>query len=196
CITTRKIQKSYYFPNFLFCSGVWTNSKEKTVLYLSRTKSSRTVWCVSTFRKSRFRCHKLYAVRVCTGRCLPGYVFDDEVYSDEMTLECRGGYWRPRQYFPPCKSQGHCNLRVIGAGFFNCTTGMDGTRCDVNCDGVHQGRYHCYPGRGWNPSLPYCAVPKHGESNRRPCRCENGGICDDNGKCRCPRGRTGTYCER
>ncbi|GFQ96158.1 CUB and sushi domain-containing protein 3, partial [Trichonephila clavata] len=134
--------------------------------------------------------------RVCTGRCLPGYVFDDEVYSDEMTLECRGGYWRPRQYFPPCKSQGHCNLRVIGAGFFNCTTGMDGTRCDVNCDGVHQGRYHCYPGRGWNPSLPYCAVPKHGESNRRPCRCENGGICDDNGKCRCPRGRTGTYCER
>ncbi|GFU82888.1 CUB and sushi domain-containing protein 3 [Trichonephila clavipes] len=134
--------------------------------------------------------------RVCTGRCLPGYVFDDEVYSDEMTLECRGGYWRPRQYFPPCKSQGHCNLRVIGAGFFNCTTGMDGTRCDVNCDGVHQGRYHCYPGRGWNPPLPYCAVPKNADTNRRPCRCENGGMCDDNGKCVCPRGRTGTYCER
>ncbi|GFT98387.1 limulus clotting factor C [Nephila pilipes] len=141
-------------------------------------------------------CRETGNYRVCTGRCLPGYVFDDEVYTNEITLECRGGFWKPRRYFPPCISQGHCSLRMNGAGSFNCTTGMDGTRCDVWCDGRYHGRYHCYPERGWNPPLPHCAVPKRDEeTNIRPCRCENGGVCDAKGKCTCPRRTRGAYCE-
>ncbi|GFT98391.1 sushi, von Willebrand factor type A, EGF and pentraxin domain-containing protein 1 [Nephila pilipes] len=42
--------------------------------------------------------------RICTGYCLPGYVFDDEVYTDEIILSCRGGVWGPRRSFPPCTS--------------------------------------------------------------------------------------------
>ncbi|GIY34947.1 hypothetical protein CDAR_376481 [Caerostris darwini] len=134
-------------------------------------------------------------IRACTGRCLPGYHFEEEEEADEITLECRGGTWRPRRYFPPCKSDGYCNLRIVGAGFFNCTTGMDGTLCDVTCDYRFQGRYHCYPGRNWNPPLPYCAVPKETDSGRTPCRCENGGVCDVRGRCDCPARTTGEFCE-
>ncbi|GFT31301.1 sushi, von Willebrand factor type A, EGF and pentraxin domain-containing protein 1 [Nephila pilipes] len=86
-----------------------------------------------------FNCKQSGNNRVCIGRCLPGYVFDDKEYTNEITLECRERYWQPRRYFPSCKS-----------------------------DGV---------------------------TYRRSCRCEKGGVCDDKGKCICPTGTTGAFCE-
>ncbi|KAF8774481.1 Limulus clotting factor C like protein [Argiope bruennichi] len=129
--------------------------------------------------------------RYCTARCLPGYQFEGEDDVTEITLRCRGRVWVPRRSFPPCRSGGYCEIRVTGAGFYNCTIDMDGTHCDITCDGWHQGRYHCYPGRPWEPPLPFCTTPKDPE----PCRCQNGGVCDVSGKCTCLEGRTGTYCE-
>nr|GBO39293.1 hypothetical protein AVEN_15683-1 [Araneus ventricosus] len=37
---------------------------------------------------------------------------------------------------------------------------MEGTHCDITCDGQYQGTFHCYPGRPWNPPLPFCTVSK------------------------------------
>ncbi|GFT31306.1 sushi, von Willebrand factor type A, EGF and pentraxin domain-containing protein 1 [Nephila pilipes] len=84
-------------------------------------------------------CEQSRNYRICTGYCLPGYVFDDEEYIDEIILICREGIWRPRHSFPPCKSEGI--------------------------------------------------------TSRRICRCENGGVCDNRGKCKCPKGTTGEFCE-
>ncbi|GBM89513.1 CUB and sushi domain-containing protein 3 [Araneus ventricosus] len=137
------------------------------------------------------RCSQTGNVRYCTSRCLPGFYFEGEEHAHEITLRCRRGIWTPRSSFPPCRSGGHCEVEVTGAGFYNCTIDMDGTHCDITCDGWYRGRFHCYPGGPWDPPLPYCTVPKE----PTPCHCQNGGICDVNGKCMCPEGMTGTYCE-
>ncbi|CAL1277415.1 unnamed protein product [Larinioides sclopetarius] len=137
------------------------------------------------------RCSQTGNERYCTSRCLPGYRFEGEENVSEITLRCRRGIWTPRSSFPPCVSGGHCEVQVTGAGFYNCTIDMDGTHCDITCDGWYRGRFHCYPGRSWNPPLPFCTVPKEPAS----CRCENGGVCNVDGICTCPEGRTGTYCE-
>ncbi|GBN72042.1 hypothetical protein AVEN_116630-1 [Araneus ventricosus] len=49
-----------------------------------------------------------------------------------------------------------CNLRGTGNPSYNCTIGMHGSYCDINCNGKREGRYYCYPGRSWNSTLPSC----------------------------------------
>ncbi|KAG8183426.1 hypothetical protein JTE90_023183 [Oedothorax gibbosus] len=138
-------------------------------------------------------CRQTNNFRSCTGRCLPGYSFQDFA-QEQITLECRRGKWTPTLSFPPCIC-GHCNLDVVGSATYNCTTGMDGTRCDVFCDEMFSGRYHCYPGREWIPRLPHCVQPK-GNTAHKSCPCQNNGYCDSNGNCVCPYEWTGSYCER
>ncbi|XP_055949625.1 sushi, von Willebrand factor type A, EGF and pentraxin domain-containing protein 1-like isoform X3 [Argiope bruennichi] len=135
--------------------------------------------------------------RSCTGTCLPGYHFQGEKDTTSIKLECYGNTWKPRRNFPPCKSGGYCALVMKGAGFYNCTTTVDGTHCDITCGSRKAGRYHCYPGRAWNPRLPSCAVPKNTDKIDilTSCHCQNGGTCLAGGSCACPSGTTGSFCE-
>ncbi|CAL1294947.1 unnamed protein product [Larinioides sclopetarius] len=89
-----------------------------------------------------------------------------------------------------------CNLQITGAGAYNCTISSDGTTCDIICDNVPRGRYHCRSENGWKPQLPYCTTPKGVRTPRQTtCRCENGGNCDSRGNCICVSGFTGSRCE-
>lgn len=139
----------------------------------------------------------------CTGQCLPGHSFESG--ETEIKLYCESGVWLPRSSFPPCISEGYCKLRSTGAGFYNCTTGIHGTYCDVTCHGRGRrpffGRFYCYPGAVWDPPLPYCvgqiAANEGTERTRKPtCECQNGGSCTSRNRgCICPPGYQGTLCE-
>ncbi|XP_055950896.1 P-selectin-like [Argiope bruennichi] len=62
-----------------------------------------------------------------------------------------------------------------GAGFYNCTTTVDGTHCDITCGSRKE------------------------DDNRRNipsfCHCQNGGTCLEERNCACPSGTTGRFCE-
>lgn len=140
----------------------------------------------------------------CTGKCLPGHSFERGI--KEVKLSCQSGVWMPRSSFPACKSEGYCKIDIITAGFYNCTTGVRGTFCDITCNGRGYrpsfGSFSCYPGRSWDPPLPFCAkeaVNSEESWNDRTqsCECQNGGSCNSrNGECICPEGYQGAQCER
>ncbi|GBM82969.1 CUB and sushi domain-containing protein 3, partial [Araneus ventricosus] len=76
-----------------------------------------------------------------------------------MTLiTCRSdGTWSDSP--PICNTPLVCSLRVDGVGFFNCTRVMEGTSCDITCDGKLMGRFNCFD-EDWFPRLPYCTSSK------------------------------------
>ncbi|XP_054716836.1 multiple epidermal growth factor-like domains protein 6 [Uloborus diversus] len=97
------------------------------------------------------------------------------------------------------QSNSHCKLVLTGHsnGSYDCTTEMNGTVCEVQCNGRKRGYFYCYPDSDWQPRLPDCVkVKEDAASNRIRCQCQNGGYCDADGRCVCPAGRSGTKCEK
>ncbi|XP_078416748.1 netrin-G1-like isoform X3 [Cetorhinus maximus] len=115
---------------------------------------------------------------------------------------CKKGFqgrpWRAGSYLPIPKgtanvclpdpnTSGHCKCNPDGSlhhrcndtGHCDCKDGATGPKCDK-----------CLPGYYW-----------HRGCQARVCdnlltRCENGGVCEDNGRCLCPTPYTGLLCEK
>ncbi|XP_071039042.1 clotting factor C isoform X1 [Parasteatoda tepidariorum] len=105
-------------------------------------------------------------------------------------ITCNGFYegryecireWRPP--LPRCVTANSVwcgEPEILGGSFFNCSVGMEGTQCDVICDGLYEGRYHCFPGQEWRPTLPSC-VTANADYCEEPEVPENGRVLFRNG---------------
>ncbi|XP_060685613.1 netrin-G1-like [Hemiscyllium ocellatum] len=101
---------------------------------------------------------------------------------------CRGGYHRnPSAQLHhhnvcldcQCNPDGSLHRRCNDTGYCDCKAGVTGPKCDK-----------CLPGYYW-----------HRGCRARVCdnvltRCENGGVCEDNGRCLCLPPYTGLLCEK
>ncbi|XP_072366382.1 netrin-G1-like [Scyliorhinus torazame] len=106
---------------------------------------------------------------------------------------CKKGFqgraWRAGSYLPipkgtanfycKCNPDGSLHHRCNDTGYCDCKAGATGPKCD-----------RCLPGYYW-----------HRGCQARVCdnllsRCENGGVCEDNGRCLCPAPYTGLLCEK
>ncbi|CAL1289394.1 unnamed protein product [Larinioides sclopetarius] len=64
-------------------------------------------------------------------------------------------------------SSGPCFLQVHN-GKVGCV-GDNEVTCEVSCDGMYQGRYHCSKDKGWKEKLPYCVKQTNDLSSIATC---------------------------
>ncbi|KAK1790041.1 hypothetical protein P4O66_002352 [Electrophorus voltai] len=93
-----------------------------------------------------------------------------------------------------CKCNLHANACMFEKGKLSCecehnTTGPDCSRCKRH-----------YQGRAWSMGS-YLPIPKGTANICRVCdsvllRCQNGGVCEQHQRCRCPPAFSGVLCER
>ncbi|XP_067833919.1 netrin-G1-like isoform X1 [Heptranchias perlo] len=115
---------------------------------------------------------------------------------------CKKGFqgrpWRAGSYLPIPKgtaniclpntvTSDHCQCHPYGSlhdrcnetGYCDCKEGTAGPKCDK-----------CLPGYYWHRGC------RAGVCDNLLTRCQNGGVCEDNGRCRCPAPYTGLLCEK
>ncbi|XP_067833930.1 netrin-G1-like [Heptranchias perlo] len=102
-----------------------------------------------------------------------------------------------------CKCNLHANNCVLEKGKLSCecehnTTGPDCGRCKKGFQGRpwRAGSYLPIPKGTANICLPNTVTSDPGVCDNLLTRCQNGGVCEDNGRCRCPAPYTGLLCEK
>ncbi|XP_067892657.1 netrin-G1-like [Heterodontus francisci] len=78
-----------------------------------------------------------------------------------------------------CNSEGSLHHHCNDTGYCDCKEGAAGPKCDK-----------CLPGYYWHRGC------RASVCDNLLTRCENGGVCEDNGRCRCPAPYTGLLCEK
>uniref|UniRef100_UPI00398E8FCB netrin-G1-like isoform X1 n=1 Tax=Pristiophorus japonicus TaxID=55135 RepID=UPI00398E8FCB len=78
-----------------------------------------------------------------------------------------------------CHPDGSLHHRCNDTGYCECKKGVTGPKCDK-----------CLPGYYWHGGC------RAGVCDNLLTRCENGGVCEDNGRCVCPAPYTGLLCEK
>uniref|UniRef100_UPI00398F1559 netrin-G1-like n=1 Tax=Pristiophorus japonicus TaxID=55135 RepID=UPI00398F1559 len=78
-----------------------------------------------------------------------------------------------------CHPDGSLHHRCNDTGYCDCKEGATGPKCD-----------RCLPGYNWHRGC------RAGVCDNFLTRCENGGVCEDNGRCVCPAPYTGLLCEK
>ncbi|XP_067834800.1 netrin-G1-like isoform X2 [Heptranchias perlo] len=78
-----------------------------------------------------------------------------------------------------CHPYGSLHDRCNETGYCDCKEGTAGPKCDK-----------CLPGYYWHRGC------RAGVCDNLLTRCQNGGVCEDNGRCRCPAPYTGLLCEK
>jgi hypothetical protein len=130
--------------------------------------------------------------------CLEGFSLPSDHYGNEncyLAEVCNPG---------PCGDHGYCTRGFDGNATCSCSQGWSGDFCNffglrdpfLRCDLETEGSpppegVVCVPLSADNLVEPHVYVMY--EDNN--CGCFEGGECLDDGTCKCPFGRTGTYCE-
>ncbi|XP_078075359.1 netrin-G1-like [Mustelus asterias] len=78
-----------------------------------------------------------------------------------------------------CNPDGSLHHRCNDTGYCDCKAGATGPKCD-----------RCLPGYYWHKGCQASVC------DNLLSRCENGGVCEDNGRCLCPTPYTGLLCEK
>ncbi|XP_038672697.1 netrin-G1-like isoform X3 [Scyliorhinus canicula] len=102
-----------------------------------------------------------------------------------------------------CKCNLHANNCIVKKDRLSCvcehnTTGPDCGRCRKGYQGRRwrAGSYLPIPKGTANVCLPDIVTSGSSVCDNLLTRCQNGGVCEDNGRCRCPAPYTGLLCEK